>query len=283
MNRTALFASLVIASLYTPGAARAETINCTNITSLPTVITTQGVYCLKQDLSTSLASGAAITIGTNNVTIDCNGYKLGGLAAGPNTRAAGIRAQSRLNASVRNCNIRGFYFGVQLGEGGGGHVVEDNRLDGITGTGIVLTGDGSVVRRNRVFDTGGEPEGIFRLAGIYAAGTVDIIENTVAGVFGKPGGNQGVAGIVLEGGSATVIRGNRVRDIAGSGSGSSHGISGQNNYNVLMIDNHLANQGHGTGIECVSNASKTVLTGNHVLGFTTSFVACAVSSGNLTY
>ena len=39
-----------------------------------------------------LAGGAAITIATNNVTIDCNGFKLGGLSAGPSTFANGIQA-----------------------------------------------------------------------------------------------------------------------------------------------------------------------------------------------
>ena len=37
--------------------------------TLPTTISTQGVWCLRHDLSTNIASGNAITVATNNVTI----------------------------------------------------------------------------------------------------------------------------------------------------------------------------------------------------------------------
>ena len=53
------------------------------ISSLPVTITTQGVWCLDRDLSTSNSAGPAVTIATNNVTVDCNGFKIGGLGAGP--------------------------------------------------------------------------------------------------------------------------------------------------------------------------------------------------------
>src|SRR4249920_3466180 len=74
--------------------------NCTGfITSLPAVITTQGTWCLKQDLATTVTSGSAITINTNNVTIDCNDFKLGGLGAGLATLANGIYSLNRVNAT----------------------------------------------------------------------------------------------------------------------------------------------------------------------------------------
>src|SRR6185369_16529682 len=64
--------------------------NCTGfITSLPAVVTTQGTWCLKQDLATAITSGNAITINTGNVTIDCNDFKLGGMSAGLATQAIG--------------------------------------------------------------------------------------------------------------------------------------------------------------------------------------------------
>ena len=62
--------------------------NCTGfITSVPAVISTQGTWCLKQDLATAIASGNAISVNANNVTLDCNDFKLGGLAAGAGTVA----------------------------------------------------------------------------------------------------------------------------------------------------------------------------------------------------
>ena len=45
------------------------------IDSLPATITTQGTWCLRGDLATSVTSGNAITIATNNVTIDCMGNR----------------------------------------------------------------------------------------------------------------------------------------------------------------------------------------------------------------
>src|SRR4249919_615558 len=116
MTRFCLCAFLLlgIALLVAPRAAHAETYNtCTGfITSVPTVITTQGTWCLKQDLTTALTIGVAITINTNNVTIDCNDFKLGGLAAGVGSQVHGIYAANRSNLTVRHCNIRGFYNGV---------------------------------------------------------------------------------------------------------------------------------------------------------------------------
>ena len=48
------------------------------VDAIPAVITTQGVWCLRKDLATSNSVITAIDIQTSNVTIDCNGFKLGG-------------------------------------------------------------------------------------------------------------------------------------------------------------------------------------------------------------
>ena len=120
---------VLLAACAASAPARAETVNCTPIASLPATLSSQGVYCLKQDLSTAIASGNAITVAVNNVTIDCNGYKLGGLAAGITTRAYGIRADGRVNTVVRNCNVRGFFAGMWM-QGGAGHVID---MSGATG------------------------------------------------------------------------------------------------------------------------------------------------------
>jgi hypothetical protein len=74
---------------------RAETLNCTSITSLPATINTQGVFCLTGNLGTNISSGNAIYITANNVTLDLNGWKVGGQAAGTGTDAYGIYIQRR--------------------------------------------------------------------------------------------------------------------------------------------------------------------------------------------
>ena len=65
------------------------------IASLPAVITTQGTWCLDADLATGMASGIAIEIRANNVTLDCNGFKVGGLAAGVSTQTYGVSSAKR--------------------------------------------------------------------------------------------------------------------------------------------------------------------------------------------
>jgi len=129
--------------------------NCTGtISSVPAVISSQGTWCLKQNLATGSA-GKIINITTNNVTIDCNDFKLDGSSGGAGILSFGISAKNQSNITIRHCQIRGFFYGIDLEGTGGGHVVEDNRLDGNTVYGMLVTGDGSVVRRNRVFSTGG--------------------------------------------------------------------------------------------------------------------------------
>jgi len=51
------------------------------IDALPAVITTQGIWCLRQNLDTSAASGNMIDIQTNNVTSTATASGYAGLAA----------------------------------------------------------------------------------------------------------------------------------------------------------------------------------------------------------
>src|SRR5688572_286205 len=114
---------------------------------------------MRKDLATAISDGNAITVAANNVTVDCNDYKLGGLAAGAGSVAYGIRVQDRHNATIRHCNIRGFHAGVIIDSTTqaetAGHVIKDNRFDGNLVYGILIDGENSVVERNQVLDTGG--------------------------------------------------------------------------------------------------------------------------------
>src|SRR5262245_29101354 len=92
---------LVTVALGLAVPARAETTRCTVIATLPATLTVQGIYCLISDFDLNLASGSAITINTNNVTIDLNGHKIGNMAAGPGTQARGISAVQRQNVTIK--------------------------------------------------------------------------------------------------------------------------------------------------------------------------------------
>ena len=172
-----LAASLLVLLACVLGAApaRAETVHCTAITTLPAVITVQGVYCFTGDLATAITSGNAIEIQTNNVVLDLNSFKLGGLAAGPGTLAIGIHASNRQNLTIKNGTIRGFLRGIFLGDSGAsqGHVVEDIRADQNTFEGILVQGAGTIVRNNQVVATGGSTISGANISavGIFVSGT----------------------------------------------------------------------------------------------------------------
>ncbi len=167
--------AVVLAMVLAGPPAGAETINCTAVTSIPAVITVPGIYCLTGNLSTNMTSGNAIEIQTNNVVLDLNGHKLGGLAAGPSTGAIGIFATGRQNITLKNGTVRGFYTGIQLLDTGinvgasQGHVVEDIRADFNTQTAIQVEGRGNLVQNNQVVKVTGGSAGVFTY-GISVAG-----------------------------------------------------------------------------------------------------------------
>jgi hypothetical protein len=174
-SRLAVFLQILFPLVVAPASAWAETVNCTPITAVPAVITVQGVYCLTGNLITSIATGSVIEIQTNNVALDLNGFKIGGLAAGTGTSAFGIHAANRQNITIRNGTIRGFRQAIALEDAGAsqGHLVENIRADQNTEVGIQVGGSGNIVRNNQVVATGGTT--LFgpdkNTYGIYVSGT----------------------------------------------------------------------------------------------------------------
>jgi parallel beta-helix repeat protein len=227
------------------------------------------VWCLRHDLATNIASGNAIEIATNNVTIDCNDFKVGGLAAGEASQTAGIYANARQNATVRHCNVRGFYKGIYLN--GGGHLVEDNRLDNNLYSGITVEGDNGLVRGNRVFDTGGSTFSTGDAIGISA--TADVVDNIVDGVF-TAGITNEVAGISV-GTSGTQVSGNVVSRLAlAGGVGTAYGVE-LNGSNVVTVSRNRIAAGasalNGTGIK---GSDATFCIGNTVANFSAAMTSC---------
>lgn len=270
--------------LPAPASAAQSYDSCAGfIESLPATISTQGTWCLRRDLSLPSAGSTGIFLTASNITIDCNHFKLGGLSAGPATSAWGITASGKLNITVRNCNIRGFKHGVYL-DGGGGHVVEDNRFDGNTVGALTVTGDGSVVRRNRVLNTGGSSVETGVAFGIAAGLDVDVLDNTVAGVLPTPngGGNGDAYGISVGTGS---VSGNRVRGVVSHGNGWNQAISVIYDINTVVgratvRDNEVVGVGAGIGLYCFSDRDSAK--DNVVSGYTTGILGCTDAGGNVT-
>src|SRR5215831_17563220 len=135
----------------------AETTDCTAITTVPFTITTQGIYCVTQDIETNLAGGNAIEIDASNVVLDLNGHKLGNLTAGPGTQATGIFVDDRKNVTIKNGMVRGFLTGIFLSNAGhsSGNIIESIRADLNTFLGMEVDGTGNTIRHNLVVATGG--------------------------------------------------------------------------------------------------------------------------------
>jgi hypothetical protein len=261
--------------------------SCTNfVTSLPATITTQGNWCLNKDLSTGISSGAAITINANNVTLDCNDFKIGGLSAGVATAAVGIASSNRNNITVRNCNVRGFLKGIQVGEGNtSGHLIERNRIDNPTWVGMDIIGDGAVVRENRVLNVGGTTAvtNVWRAVGIYSQGDVEILGNLVSGVYATPGSNGHAVGIQAGNNAAGSIIDNNVKNILADGSGWSYGVDLFGVAGRVSVDsNNVIGPGtpNSLAVTC-AEGNNVVLAGNLASGWKYAQNDCAHDGGNI--
>lgn len=260
---------LCILGLAAP--ALAETKRCTVIATLPYTISAPGNYCLQQDLAHPFANNAgAVRIQSSNVVLDCNGHRLEG-TAGAATKAMGVIAFDRQNITVRNCHVHGFQSGIWLR--GGGLAVHDNLVERNTAAGIYVHGDGSVVRRNRVLDIGGDTAGTGMAVGVRTYGNVDVLDNTIAEIHAAAGSGQAAYGIYADVNDLGVIGANRIRRLQGDGASAPWGmrIDGKR---VSVHGNRLSHAGAGgVGIGC-SLAPGGIASGNHLNGFDTALQGC---------
>ncbi len=263
--------------------AAAETTVCTEITSLPYTISTQGVYCLNGNLETNLASGNAITITVNNVVIDLNGHKIGNLAAGQTTLAQGVYAYQRQNITIRNGTIRGFLAGILLDDDSPyttsqGHIIEDIRADLNTNTGIGVKGRGNIIRNNIVVSTGRTDLTNSYAYGIQAYGPGNrVINNDVYETKERgTGAAHGIYGFSCGG---AVIDNNRIGNAA-FGAGTSLGISLALADDVLLTNNKITKMQYGISFSSSTGAYMNSL----VYGATTAFTGgTAAGSTNYAY
>jgi len=272
---------LLVAALFTPVKANAAESydSCKGfITALPAKITTSGTWCLKQNLSSLAATGSAITIAASDVTLDCNGFALDNSVVGAGTKVVAIRAHEMAGVTVRHCTIRGFQFGVYLTGAAGLHLIEDNHLDSNTYVGIWAAGDGSIIRRNVVLDTGGS-SAVPRAYGIYASQSVDVIDNTVSGVFANSGDTFGIR---TDSNLSSSIANNRVRGVLKSATGIARGIYNQSSGRITVAGNNVSgNASTGSyGIVCSGPSGRAK--DNVVTGFSTSIHLCGNAGGNDT-
>ncbi|QSX79706.1 right-handed parallel beta-helix repeat-containing protein [Agrilutibacter solisilvae] len=260
-------------------AAAAESLDsCTGfVDALPATISAPGIWCLRSNLSTAITSGAAVTVAANDVVIDCNDLKIGGMAAGPASMAVGIFANERTsNITVRHCSLRGFHTGINLS--GQRHLVEDNRLDQNLVAGIATTGADHRVRRNDVFDTGGHA----REAVAYGiTAEADISGNRVDNVFVAGPSPVEVVGIKLRA-YALEARGNSVLGVMGDANASGiAAVAFVPSWPATVVDNTVAGTGGSAGIGIRASGVEMACSRNVVSGYATSYSGCTQSFGNV--
>ncbi len=269
--------SIGVITISFTASAHAEVTNCIEITSLPTTISSSGVYCLKQNLSTAATSGNAIDVQANDVTIELNGWILDGSAAGTGTATNGIYSNTKTNITVRNGTIRGFRRGVYLvGSSAGHHLVERVASDANRSVGLSVQGDEITVRDNRVFNTGPADVGnsAFGIS-ITSAENFSISGNRIAGVAETLTNT----GIYVGFSSRGEVIDNLVVDMVAAAY--EYGIYFAGSSDVSVAGNRIINTSTGrtaifdatgsTGIDCVDNI---------IRGYTTGTPGCDYLSGN---
>ena len=211
----------------------------TRITSLPCEIKTPGSYYLGGNLLYAGTSNA-ITISSDNVTLDLMGFKLERTGA---IVPHGIYMTGRTNVEIRNGTLIGWLCGIQESDDSGRlHRIINVR---VVNAAILLKGLGHLVKGCEV--TTGQ-----------AYVPIDIKTGTVSGCTLKFVNGLGIA-----------ISGGIIRDnvLIGTGTGTFHyGISGQGN-GVLVKGNKVS--GCNVGIACNSGwniIGNTVDAANGTLG-----------------
>jgi hypothetical protein len=253
------------------------------VDSLPALITAPGTWCLRKDLSTSIASGAAIAIRSSNVTFECNGHRVSGLPAGRSSVAVGIRVEPDessfempLDVVIRGCHLRGFETGIWM-QGAG--LVEDNRIEGSLGAGLWIAAT-STIRRNLVTDTGGADRDA--AIGIHARGDSDVLDNTVDTVVAglADASPPWVEGIAVRTSAGGTVRGNRIRGLSSPGTVRGVNVRADDaTTGVLVADNHISGLGTGVGIDCAAYEA-AVTRDNVIHGMSTAIADCIALGGD---
>jgi hypothetical protein len=144
--------------------------------NIPLIISTPGSYYLTEDVT---ASGTAITVDVNDVTIDLAGFALVGPGSGTNY---GIYMSGRSNVEIRNGTVRDFYYGIREDSStilSQGHRIIDVRAVSNLVGGICLYGSGHLIKGCTAIKNGGSA-GSNNAYGIFAYHGCTITGNTAS-------------------------------------------------------------------------------------------------------
>jgi Right handed beta helix region len=242
----------IVLLLALPAICRGETNVCTRVFSGDT-ISQPGSYCLLSDVTAVPGPGATIAvriIDTHDITLDCNGYNLGGGLDAPDgvvdgavtASSVGLYIGSSERVTVRNCTIFGWGTAVFVGRTANGQprsrdiVVEDNVIHDAA-IGMSISAEGSsrvsgnvitdsmvqgievfgapgqmVVSRNTVIRVGDTTWNPGQGGGFGLLGGWLIVEDNLFSDVVAPTGTVGSSAVVLSPGSGVglTFSGNRI-------------------------------------------------------------------------
>ncbi len=197
----------------------------TVIDLLPYTIVVPGNYILASDLTTTTGG---ITIKSDNVSIDLNGYSIQGETS-PSTQYFGISSFGYNNITIQNGNIHGFQYGIYLSDyvgqassgdelTGGGHIIDSVNISHSSFRGIRIEGQGNVVTNNTISYIGGADVTPDSYAfGIESFGfNADISHNNIFEIRGSGYSDlgEGVGISISRYGDGSTINGNIIKNLA---------------------------------------------------------------------
>jgi hypothetical protein len=229
--------SLVLASLVVLFSAVSAYSQCKPISSLPVTLNQSGQWCVTADLIYS-GAGAAISIATNNVTVDLGGFRV---TSANTSSGVGVGGLNVNHVIIRNGSITAGYRGVEVNTSGApplNVIVENLEIDGFNNMGIYLAATQTTVHNCVV-----RAPAASTAWGIYAMGG-DVDHVTVDGVS---------YGVYLNGGTFRTVRNSFI-------SASSYCVVLYGWYGSV-VNNEI--HGNGTGI-FAGNGSVIASIGNRI-------------------
>ena len=181
--KNVLIAGLIAGSAaLVPQTVSAQSSDCTVIGSIPATIGSPGKYCMAADAMVDMTVGVAITIASDDVTLDCRDHTLSNAASANDGSSIGIFASSVANIIVRNCRVvGGFTDAIHIHQpmaqynSAFYYRIEDNSILGTNSpvnNAFAIFSDGSigsVFRDNTISGTAASSTGSFRSYGIRIA------------------------------------------------------------------------------------------------------------------
>ena len=238
--------TLFVAALLLPADAMADSSHCgTTISTLPTTLSSAGLYCVNQDFAYG-GVGPAITITADNVTVDLNGHTIRATRSPGDAEVSyeGVNVLGHKYFSIIDGTISGFTIAVLVGDSTtasaeGGTIADLHIIKCPNPMGVFC--DGCVVKNNTITDT--HPYSSQNTDSVFAM-QVEGIGNQVTGnhIFDTANGSAATfpgAAIWLDG-SNSVASNNYIANATFSPSSVFYGIH-TTGTGMLVTDNQVQN------------------------------------------